>query len=346
YEALCLAASGRAGEVGWGRFGETEWRLFGRLAHPHAEGVGPLVYWAFRDGSWPAAMPGTVRRLLRGYYYNTLANNTVIYEQLAGILAAFKSAGIPVVVLKGAALAVTVYEDIGLRPMGDIDLLVRPARLRPAMRVLHGCGFDLHKISVHAQHLRDDLPPVMVELHWGLVIRDAAGKLPDMDWFWDRAVPASVPELAGGLVLAPEAHRVYLTAHSGMQHAGFQGRLIWERDLCLLPGGGAAGQVPENGRPEPTFRWPGEPNGHRPATSAGRRGEDGAAGEENDESPSRIFDALSLLGPVTRLSFLWHILFPPRGYIRSRYPVRTGIRLPYYYLLRWLEGFRRLRAHE
>jgi len=50
--------------------------------------------------------------------------NKRILQELGEILALFQPHNIPVIVLKGACLAHTVYQNIGLRVMLDLDLLV------------------------------------------------------------------------------------------------------------------------------------------------------------------------------------------------------------------------------
>src|SRR5690606_28605623 len=48
--------------------------------------------------------------------------------RLHELVAAYAAAGISVMLLKGAALAVTVYPSFARRPMADLDLLVAPER--------------------------------------------------------------------------------------------------------------------------------------------------------------------------------------------------------------------------
>ena len=50
---------------------------------------------------------------------------TAMRHWLSKVVAGFKDAGIPVIILKGALLAKTLYPSPGLRYMGDIDLLVQ-----------------------------------------------------------------------------------------------------------------------------------------------------------------------------------------------------------------------------
>ena len=52
-------------------------------------------------------------------------------EHLAAFLRAASGAGLGVIVLKGAALAETAYPRPGLRPFGDMDVLVRPSQIGP-----------------------------------------------------------------------------------------------------------------------------------------------------------------------------------------------------------------------
>ena len=46
-------------------------------------------------------------------------------------------------VLKGPAIARSVYGDIGLRPISDLDLLLTERDAVPALRVLGGIGYDV-----------------------------------------------------------------------------------------------------------------------------------------------------------------------------------------------------------
>jgi hypothetical protein len=73
--------------------------------------------------------------------YATAARNMLLYADLAGALRALNHAGIPVIVLKGAALAETVYPNIGHRAMGDADLLVRPEDRDRARGALEAAGY-------------------------------------------------------------------------------------------------------------------------------------------------------------------------------------------------------------
>ena len=65
-----------------------------------------------------------------------------IEERLGASVRALAGGGIDVLLLKGAALAVTVYESFLDRPMADLDLLVEPARAQEAHRLLRDAGWS------------------------------------------------------------------------------------------------------------------------------------------------------------------------------------------------------------
>jgi len=92
------------------------------------------------------------------------------------VLGRLSQAGIPAVVLKGAALRLTAYRDAAERAFGDIDVLVPPASLQPALKVLIGVGYrpeseDRTRLYLeHHHHLILTKPEgFVVEIHWALM---------------------------------------------------------------------------------------------------------------------------------------------------------------------------------
>src|SRR5215203_7254514 len=73
------------------------------------------------------AVPADVRARLRARKTQHAHAAAVRARVLAAVARAMAQAGVPFLVLKGAALAHLVYGDPRLRPMRDVDLLVRPA---------------------------------------------------------------------------------------------------------------------------------------------------------------------------------------------------------------------------
>ena len=95
---------------------------------------------------------------------------------VTGVLRAMEDNGIPLLLLKGAALAHLVYRDPTLRPMRDVDVLVRARDAPRAARVLESCGFAVAGPVVppghhHARAMSTtvDSATVTIELHHQLL---------------------------------------------------------------------------------------------------------------------------------------------------------------------------------
>jgi len=111
-------------------------------------------------------------RLLR-----PLRRRAMIFEakrdHLAGVL---QARGIETVILKGAALATTIYREPVERDLADLDLLVRPTAIRPAVRAFAEEGYSLPPqrgrvwtYRRHHFHLPLSHPDGhVVEVHWAL----------------------------------------------------------------------------------------------------------------------------------------------------------------------------------
>src|SRR5262245_24244234 len=110
------------------------------------QGVAPLVYRGL-DALGPLeTLPDGARQLrqrCRALYVQNVARNTRLFAELERILGPLHRAGIPVILLKGAALTRPLFGDIGLRYMGDLDILVPVDARQRALAVLHTLGYHL-----------------------------------------------------------------------------------------------------------------------------------------------------------------------------------------------------------
>ena len=135
------------------------------LVLAHIERTGLAVPAAFRDRL----------RARQTQHAHAAAVRTRVVADVAGAMA---QAGVPFLVLKGAALAHLVYGDPRLRPMRDVDLLIRKADAGRALDVLTRCGFRPGGIAVPARHhhlqgMAKTLEgaTVTIELHHELMVR-------------------------------------------------------------------------------------------------------------------------------------------------------------------------------
>ena len=188
-------------------------------------GIDPLLYRCLRDNPAMQQVPQEVMRQLKRAYDDTAIRNMYIYATLSRILPLFTQQGIKCIVLKGAMLADTVYDDIGLRPMQDIDLLFNRRDLPHAIALLSDLGYD-HEGSKSPQlYLQDhyhitythpdtDIP---IELHWHIAHdrHPPRLRLTDNDlieqWI-ARAQPVTLSQ-AGGWMLCPADLIFHLCLH-------------------------------------------------------------------------------------------------------------------------------------
>ncbi len=110
----------------------------GLVDESERHGMGPLVYRHLKGAQAP--IPGDVATTLTGVYVRHRHANAMRTRVLSELLDAFRANDIAVLIVKGGALAHTVYPDPALRPMSDLDLLVEPGKLDRAASTLEELG--------------------------------------------------------------------------------------------------------------------------------------------------------------------------------------------------------------
>ncbi len=153
--------------------GNVDWKYLLDLAIFH--GIAPLI-------SRNLAVNDLNSRVLKPYlerlneiYNKTLYRNMILSDELTKILSAFNQRGIPVISLKGIALAEMLYENPALRTMSDMDILVQPDDLKRASSLLIEMGYaqlTLPNYKIHpfhgAPYYKQTTFPIFIELHWDL----------------------------------------------------------------------------------------------------------------------------------------------------------------------------------
>ena len=200
----------------------SDWNRLLELAD--GQQLGPLLWWRLKTRGFESAVPAAVRTRLRRRAQSAAMQNLAVYASLGRMLPRLETAGIPVIVLKGAVLASELYRDICLRPMLDIDLLVPAEALAAAGRIFEEDGYrPLQRYTVEAvlesrrhlpRHIKRGAPSY--EIHWNLLPPGRAWAV-EIDGFWRRARPV---RLAGAETqsLDPTDHLLYLCAHAAYGH--------------------------------------------------------------------------------------------------------------------------------
>jgi Uncharacterised nucleotidyltransferase len=176
--------------------------------------LAPLVYTSLRQADSTRQVPDPVAERLRHLYRRQTIHWIDQREVLRETLRRFSEAGVPAIVLKGAALATLVYPSPALRPTRKIDLLVRrsdAARVEGLLKSMRdapesgaGAGPDSHPGLGHwSRRRRMDLVDVCTHfLNLRPVDWLPAAHIP-IDDFWGRARPAQIESVAA-LVFSPE----------------------------------------------------------------------------------------------------------------------------------------------
>ena len=173
-----------------------EWMPTVGLAHWH--GVAPRLSRALVVNGVADAIPRDIDDQLQSGYFATMARNLSLRRELGRVVAELHRHQIEVMALKGAALVPLVHRDPGVRPMDDLDLLVRRDDLARAEKVIRAVGYQPADkappvaLDDEAHHHLPSLVrtdgTIAIELHHKL---GSSGSSPDFDItaVWARAVP-------------------------------------------------------------------------------------------------------------------------------------------------------------
>lgn len=205
-------------------------------------GISPFLYHNLKELGMEGELPPHVRQEWTRIYHSAGLRNALLYEELGNVLRSFGKAGIPLIVLKGAALAAEVYGNVALRQMGDIDLLVKEQDLDRSAGELTSLGYVPNEgyseewYRLYHHHLVPYHHPakgVTIEIHRSIVPSRNPSNL-DINSLWERARHAKIRDV-DALVLSPEDQILHLSMHmSGSDY--FIGRVRTLIDISQVVG--------------------------------------------------------------------------------------------------------------
>ncbi len=222
---------------------ELDWRGILRLAR--ANRLSGAVFDGLDRAGLLGSLPEDIRKGFESDYLRQVTGIRSALELADNLAGRFSDAGVPLVILRGPALGLTVYPRPYLRPFADLDLLVRKSDLPRAKAILREVGlrpapgtlpdryFERHHLHLPYHHPPTGFP---VELHWAL---DHPYTLSRIDY--PALLDRRREEVFDGLtvpVLAPEDRIPTLSLHL-FKHCPFLPELLEEKDLpgLLLRGG-------------------------------------------------------------------------------------------------------------
>lgn len=162
-------------------------------------------------------------------YKQNLAFNT-IYSNYVFQLANQIGDDIDLILLKGIGLINTVYEDAGLRNIGDIDILVRQKDLNKLLRHLDSLGYktgnemgDVEDLSdqdaiICSSYLKSSMPFLHIHRHLltGSFPAYVNGASLDMEKIWKKKI--SLNGHRNLYVMSP-THQIIYLCHHGLKHS-------------------------------------------------------------------------------------------------------------------------------
>lgn len=340
------------------------------------QGVAPLLYYRLQAAGQVQHLPAGAAQTLHLAFHRQWGKNQVRMQTLEHVLGLLAAIDIHPIALKGAGLVLTVYDELAVRPMDDVDLLVAPEEFRPALQQLlaHG-GLVTHAepfegayelVSHHVALRFPAVSAVVVELHhqWlSLPVRQAS--LVAMAELRGRAQTVALGSQAVD-VLGAEDQVLHLCGHLAIHSAVMQ-RLIWSYDIDQVirragPGLDWEAIAPRAQRYQmvwplrqvlasvaATFATP------VPAAVQARlaalpvsEAERQRYGVDAWGPHSRLGDGAQKLAGLpdaaSRLRFAWRLAFPARAFMRRQHPADGPLRLAARYPARWLAVLREYAA--
>ena len=176
-------------------------------------------------------IPESIRSPLSVFYRTTSSLNIIKISEMEKLGKKLRHEEIEVMTLKGASLLDHIYPDIGMRPMGDIDIMVRPEKREKLESVLSGLGYKRDRFIPHI--FKKD--PVMIDLHIHALnidrIAGRAGLFPcGMAPIWNNSV--SLTEGVRWLRRPDDVDNILLLSLHMMKHSF--SRLIWLVDIYKI----------------------------------------------------------------------------------------------------------------
>jgi hypothetical protein len=211
----------------------------GIASQAEKHGMAPLLDHHLRMAG--ATIADNTRRELAGLALRHRLINQARTRILGELVTSAQEAGIPLLVLKGAALAHLLYPEPGLRPMKDVDILVRRSDLEHVTGLFEKAGFLYSKENVHLEkkrHLPDfnrqaDGFSIAVEAHYSLFMDAWSRPWGDMEDLLLPAVAFPLAEGISGQTLSYEETLLHLCRHAFFDNHSLEPLcMIWAADIC------------------------------------------------------------------------------------------------------------------
>ena len=216
-----------------------DWQWFGRIINVHQ--VVPLAYRSLRAAA-PNSIPPELASKLHDDVMASTRRSLTQAAELARLVKQFEDGGIRVTALKGVPLSILAYENPAMRECLDVDLLISPADVVEAERILLGSDYQRtspkanltpKRLKYYSRYYKDftyysNAQGFAVELHWRL-FKSALMPLQSEN---DQPSTTRIPLASSGVTTLSDGDLfLYLCLH-GALHAWVI--LKWLADVAAL----------------------------------------------------------------------------------------------------------------
>lgn len=346
----------------WDTLKEIDWSAV--FQSPSVIELLSLVYFTLKKYDRLDQVPAVSVARLETAYLGSVKQDLLQLHEFGSVLQALNNASIDVVVFKGAAFMETVYPQIGLRPMHDIDFLIENrSQLSTVSKTLREIGFyPLNKerndlfidaVIYEATFKQNNPPWTTVDIHYALPYigfqKNQKG-LRFTERVWQNACSAEI----GGehaWLMAPEDTIPTIIAHDLLQHRMERLRLYcdlgfliktndvdWSKVVSNLTGSPAAPYIAHAlRRARDAFKIPvpvetlDECDRLAGSTGIFRQ----IIADHSSLMHVNLWDSLSEAETITRkLRLLARYVFPSKNYMKQAYKATSKWRLLLLYAYR------------
>lgn len=177
-------------------FGVQDWSTF--VQQCHATYLSALAH--INTQHLSETIPTQAQTALANAYNQILARNIRFYQSFETMLSDMNEAEIDCIPLKGIYLAQTVYKDLGLRHLSDIDILIRSKDVAAMLKLMNHAGWQVVKAMPRSEFENQQFAPahpytffkngITVELHTHLYNRNQRATISQSE-LWSQTVKQS-----------------------------------------------------------------------------------------------------------------------------------------------------------
>jgi hypothetical protein len=176
--------------------------------------LGAYVYHKRKDIQDNGTISPEALEQFKQEYYATVVSNLAKIESATKIFQELKKENLLFIPLKGMSLLETAYKDISVRPMTDIDILIKPEDIQTAKSIIERLGYKQFESFRGSFNFNDPKNRMFIDVHTKFTRYEQLFQI-DYEEIYKRLIQVTFNEQVQVHVLCPE-HQI---AHIGLHLA-------------------------------------------------------------------------------------------------------------------------------